>query len=236
MHVPAGDGWARACVPGRATRRSAPAACSTRSSTGPASAASRQPAGRRCRGRARRGHEAVSELRLAAAGDGRRGAAQVHPRRARSRSYDVVGDPGETRRPRGRSRDRRRCVPAALRDYPVPSPSAAPAPDALDPEARRSLASLGYVSAGAAPVVRKDAPRPADMVRLFAPLEQASALFVGRSSTRRPSRSSSGFSRPIPTTSTRCSGLRRRIRRSGTTGRPRRCSRRRRGWRRSRPT
>ena len=73
-------------------------------------------------------------------------------------------------------------VPAALRagldDYPVPSPEAARTPAALSAEDRQKLASLGYVSATAVPVVRKDAPRPVDMVRLFAPLERASALFV----------------------------------------------------------
>ncbi|MBE3110949.1 MAG: tetratricopeptide repeat protein, partial [Acidobacteria bacterium] len=63
-------------------------------------------------------------------------------------------------------------------DYTAPSPAAARAPDTLDADARRRLASLGYVSAGAAPVVRKDAPRAADMVRLFEPLERASWLFV----------------------------------------------------------
>jgi len=90
--------------------------------------------------------------------------------------YNVVADPGETRdiaREPGRP-----LVPDALRDYPAPSPAAARAPDALSADARRRLASLGYVSAGAAPVVRKDAPRPADMLRLFGPLEQASGLFV----------------------------------------------------------
>ena len=93
--------------------------------------------------------------------------------------YDVLGDPGE-RHDMADEPDRP-LVPPALRDYPTPSPSAAPAPESLDPEARKSLASLGYVSAGAAPIVRKDAPRPADMVRLFAPLERASALFVAGS-------------------------------------------------------
>jgi Tfp pilus assembly protein PilF len=48
----------------------------------------------------------------------------------------------------------------------------------LTDEARRSLASLGYVSASAQPIVRKDAPRPVDMVRLFDTLERASGLFV----------------------------------------------------------
>jgi choline-sulfatase len=90
--------------------------------------------------------------------------------------YDVVKDPGESR---DVSNDARRpLVPPALRDYPLPLPSAARAPDTLDPDAQKALASLGYVSAGAAPVVRKDAPRPAGMVRLFASIEQASALFV----------------------------------------------------------
>ena len=45
-------------------------------------------------------------------------------------------------------------------------------------EDKKKLASLGYVSAGAAPVVRKDAPRPADMVGLFAAMDRASGLFV----------------------------------------------------------
>ena len=52
---------------------------------------------------------------------------------------------------------------ARLEEYPVPSPDAARAPDNLDEDAKRRLASLGYVSAGAAPIVRRDAPRPADM-------------------------------------------------------------------------
>jgi len=95
----------------------------------------------------------------------------------RVETYDVVGDPRETT-DLATQQAQSPLPPAALRDYPVPSPSAAPSPDTLDPEARRSLASLGYVSAGAAPTFRKDAPRPVDMVHLFAPLEQASALFV----------------------------------------------------------
>jgi tetratricopeptide (TPR) repeat protein len=73
-------------------------------------------------------------------------------------------------------------VPRALRsaidDYPVPSPAAARAPVELSNEDRQKLASLGYVSAGAAPVVRKDAPRPVAMAGLFADLELASTLFV----------------------------------------------------------
>jgi tetratricopeptide (TPR) repeat protein len=89
--------------------------------------------------------------------------------------YDVAADPGETRDIA--NEPGRPLVPLALRDYPVPSPSAARVPEALDADARRRLSSLGYVSGGAAPIVRKDAPRPADMVRLFEPLERASGLF-----------------------------------------------------------
>ncbi len=95
----------------------------------------------------------------------------------RMEGYDVAADPGETRDLAG-STDLSRAVRDALRNYPVPSAEAARAPDALGDEARRKLASLGYVSAGAAPAVRKDAPRPADMTRLFDLLERASDLFV----------------------------------------------------------
>ncbi len=64
-----------------------------------------------------------------------------------------------------------------LEDYPVPSPDAAHAPAALDADAARRLAALGYVSGAAAPIVRKDAPRPADMTALFPIMDQAAALF-----------------------------------------------------------
>jgi tetratricopeptide (TPR) repeat protein len=91
--------------------------------------------------------------------------------------YDVVADPGEARNLAGESG-----VPPALRkaldDYPAPSPDAARAPETLSEEARRQLASLGYVSASAPPVVRKDAPRPVDMAGLFGDLDRASGLFV----------------------------------------------------------
>jgi arylsulfatase A-like enzyme/Tfp pilus assembly protein PilF len=66
----------------------------------------------------------------------------------------------------------------ALEDYPIPSVEAARAPEALDADARRRLASLGYISAGAPPVIRPDAPRPVDMVHLFDVLDRASTLFV----------------------------------------------------------
>src|SRR4029077_8375248 len=53
-------------------------------------------------------------------------------------------------------------------------------PAGLDEEAKRRLASLGYVSAGSAPGVRKDAPRPADRTPLSASLDRASGLFVAK--------------------------------------------------------
>jgi choline-sulfatase len=95
----------------------------------------------------------------------------------RMEAYDVAADPGEARDLAG-STDLSRPLRDALRNYPVPSAEAARAPVALGDEARQKLASLGYVSAGAAPAVRKDAPRPADMTRLFDLLERASDLFV----------------------------------------------------------
>jgi arylsulfatase A-like enzyme/Tfp pilus assembly protein PilF len=95
----------------------------------------------------------------------------------RMEAYDVVADPGETR-DLAASADLSRPLRTALREYPVPSAEAARAPDTLGDEARRKLASLGYVGAGAAPVVRRDAARPADMIRLFDLLERASSLFV----------------------------------------------------------
>ena len=91
--------------------------------------------------------------------------------------YDVVADPRESRNllPAG-------SVPPpvrkALDDYPVPSLDATPVPETLTEEARRNLASLGYVSASATPVVGRGAPRPVDMVGLFDVIEQASGLFV----------------------------------------------------------
>jgi choline-sulfatase len=98
-------------------------------------------------------------------------------RAGRVEAYDVLSDPAE-------SRDLAATLPLsremrdALRDYPVPAPNGPPASDALGDEAKKQLASLGYVSSGAAPVVRADAPRPADRTALLEELEKASGLFV----------------------------------------------------------
>ncbi len=91
--------------------------------------------------------------------------------------YDVAGDPSEARN-LGSGANLSSQVRKALDDYPVPSIEAAATPAALSDEARRSLASLGYVSASTPPVVRKDAPRPVDMVHLFETMDRAGKLFV----------------------------------------------------------
>ncbi len=91
--------------------------------------------------------------------------------------YDVQADPGETR-DLSAGESLSLAARKALREYPLPSLAAPPAREALGEEERRRLASLGYVSAGAAPVVRKGAPRPADMTALFGVLDRASGLFV----------------------------------------------------------
>jgi choline-sulfatase len=97
----------------------------------------------------------------------------------RTEVYDVVADPGEVR-DLGPSASLPAPMRAALDEYPVPSletaGSASAAP--LDEDARRKLASLGYVSGSTAPVVRRDAPRPADMAKLFPVIDEASNLFV----------------------------------------------------------
>jgi choline-sulfatase len=94
----------------------------------------------------------------------------------RVETYDVAADPGE-QHDLGSGAALPPGVRKALEDYPVPSPAAAHAADNLDADARQRLASLGYVSAGAAPVVRKDAPRPVDMTALMNVIERASGLF-----------------------------------------------------------
>ena len=93
----------------------------------------------------------------------------------RLEAYDLAADPGEAR---DLGEDAApRPLRDALRGYPPPSTAGAAAAP-LDDAARRQLASLGYVSAGAAPARRKDAPRPADRTALLARLDQASGLFV----------------------------------------------------------
>jgi len=92
-------------------------------------------------------------------------------------AYDLDRDPMEAG-DLGSGANLTATLRARLEEYPVPSPDAARAPDNLDEDAKRRLASLGYVSAGAAPIVRRDAPRPADMTALFGDLERASAIFT----------------------------------------------------------
>jgi len=91
--------------------------------------------------------------------------------------YDVVADPAETHDlAAGASLSRQ--ARATLQEYPVPSMDARQSDANLSDEERRKLAALGYVSSVARPVVRKDAPRPADMAPMFAILDEAARLFV----------------------------------------------------------
>ena len=91
--------------------------------------------------------------------------------------YDVVADPAESH-DLAESAPPSREARNALLEYPTPSLASAREPEALGVEERRQLASLGYVSAGATPVARPDAPRPVDRAPLLALLEEASGLFV----------------------------------------------------------
>ena len=95
----------------------------------------------------------------------------------RLEAYDVVSDPSETRDIAAQV-ELPRSLRVAIREYPVASLDAPPPSNSLGEEELRKLASLGYISARAVPPVRKDAPRPADMVRLLDVLEEASGLFV----------------------------------------------------------
>jgi tetratricopeptide (TPR) repeat protein len=92
-------------------------------------------------------------------------------------TYDLSADPKESKN-LGAGANLPAGMRKALDDYPVPSVTAARTPDNLDEDARRRLASLGYIGATASPLVRRDAPRPADMVRLFGVIDKASGLFV----------------------------------------------------------
>jgi arylsulfatase A-like enzyme/Tfp pilus assembly protein PilF len=91
--------------------------------------------------------------------------------------YDLRSDPAE-QHDLGSGANVPAEVQKALDDYPLPSPGSARAPDTLDADAKAKLASLGYISAGAAPAIRKDAPRPADMIGLLPTIERASAVFA----------------------------------------------------------
>ena len=95
----------------------------------------------------------------------------------RTELYDVVADPAE-KRDLAREGEISRPVRAALRDYPLPSAETAEATENLDEEERRKLASLGYIASSVRPVVRPNAPRPAEMTHLYPILDRAAALFV----------------------------------------------------------
>jgi choline-sulfatase len=91
--------------------------------------------------------------------------------------YDVAADPGETHDlAAGASLSRQ--ARAALQEYPIPSVDAQQSASNLSAEEQKKLAALGYVSSVAKPVIRADAPRPADMAPMFPTLDEAARLFV----------------------------------------------------------
>lgn len=92
-------------------------------------------------------------------------------------TYDLANDPKEQKN-LGAGTSLPADMRKALDEYPIPTPGATPTPEGLSDEARRNLASLGYVSGTATPVVRTDAPRPAEMTALFPVIDEASTLFV----------------------------------------------------------
>jgi arylsulfatase A-like enzyme/Tfp pilus assembly protein PilF len=92
-------------------------------------------------------------------------------------TYDLTADPAESRN-LGAGANLPAGMRQALDDYPIPSVNAARVPENLDEDARRRLASLGYIGAAAPPVVRRGAPRPADMTGLLDVIDKASGLFV----------------------------------------------------------
>ena len=111
------------------------------------------------------GDEAVPRVRLAAAGDGASRAGSRRSSRGRSRRTTST----RIRRRRRTSGRARRCRPACARrsrTIRCRRRTSRARRRTSTTDAKRRLASLGYVGAGAAPVVRKDAPRPADMMRV----------------------------------------------------------------------
>ncbi len=100
-------------------------------------------------------------------------------RAGRVELYDVIADPAESH-DLGSGAHLTRGMRATLNDYPIPSLETATTaqPPNVSDEERRKLASLGYVASTTKPVVRADAPRPADMTNLFPIEDQAAQFFV----------------------------------------------------------
>lgn len=95
----------------------------------------------------------------------------------RLEAYDRAADPGEMK-DLGAGTSLPPPLRKALDDYPIPNPGTSRPPESLTDEARRNLASLGYVSGTSVPMMRKDAPRPIDMAGIFPLVDAASTMFV----------------------------------------------------------
>lgn len=89
--------------------------------------------------------------------------------------YDLTDDPGEQSNLLA-TRTVNSDLGARVAEYPLPNLDAA-APD-LSTEQMERLSSLGYAASVSAPVIRDDAPMPAEMTHIFADLDTASDLFV----------------------------------------------------------
>lgn len=89
--------------------------------------------------------------------------------------YDLHADPGESNNLSGALRPPANLV-SAVRDYKLPGADQTEAP--LSEDARRKLASLGYVAWSGRPTLRADAPDPKDMTAVFSDLDVGSGLFA----------------------------------------------------------
>jgi choline-sulfatase len=91
--------------------------------------------------------------------------------------YDLESDPGESRNLVGQIELDRELL-QAISEYPVDRTSAGDERDSLSQEARKKLASLGYIGSESRPTLRQNAPSPKDMTHLFRDLDLGATMFI----------------------------------------------------------